>query len=114
MPNSKQLSPKEAINKLKKFHADRQGRPCGTVKGGSDQFHYVWADATEIKPGRMRKLRDDWTERGFWKVEDPSVYVPEVSTAEIWATHAEAADVAFELRRARNEELLKSVSGKKG
>ena len=98
----KRPSVSEALQKATKHNETRTGRQPGTVVNCEPGLVYYWLDPTEIKDGRARKLRDNLQERGYWKV-DGNEYVPECSTAEIWATYEEVARTHFEDRLKRNK-----------
>ena len=98
----KRPSVADALNRANKHNETKTGRQPGTVENAEPGLVYYWLDPTEIKEGRARKLRDSLTERGYWKCEGAE-YVPECSTAEVWATYEEVSQAHFEDRKRRNK-----------
>tara|TARA_R110000824_G_scaffold131166_1_gene293086 strand:+ start:5180 stop:5575 length:396 start_codon:yes stop_codon:yes gene_type:complete len=98
---TKRPSVADAMATANRHNDGRTGRQPGTIVNGEPGLEYYWLDPPEIKEGRLRKIRDSLRERGYWKT-DGDEYVPECSTAEVWATYEEVARTHFEDRVKRN------------
>ncbi len=104
---SSRPSVSEALSKATRHNSTKDGRQPGTVVNTEPGLAYYWLDPEEMDSGRVRKMRDGLEGRGYWKIENGREYVPECSTAEIWATYEEVADKHFEDRKRRNNAARK-------
>ena len=71
--------------------------------GSPAYYAYSYFDPTEMKAGRIQKLRDDLRSKQYWPATElagGAEYVPECSTAEVWMTYAEVARQNFAKRKA--------------
>ena len=93
----------DALERARGTNKAKDNRQPGTVINGEDGLVYYWLDPTELKEGRLRKMRDQLVAKGYWKAEGGE-YVAECSTAEIWATYYEVANENFEHRKRLNNE----------
>jgi hypothetical protein len=106
-PTSSRPSVADALAKAARHNETKDGRQPGDVVNPEPGLAYYWLDPAEIDKGRTRKIRDSLEGRGYWKIENGGEYVPECSTAEIWATYQEVVDEHFEDRKRRNNAARK-------